>query len=78
MHGNVLCMRLFLDLSCIPTPGGNRAHDRLPAEMHMDMLDRHLLLAFAAVSIKRIEQQAERPRKLVRLDRFSLRPSKVE
>lgn len=50
------CSSLFLD---IPPPLDG-ADDRLAALVHVDMLDRDLLLAFAAGPVQRLEQH--RPR----------------
>ena len=41
-----------------PPPGGlDHADDRLPARMDVDVLDRDLLLALAAVAVERFEQR---------------------
>jgi hypothetical protein len=36
--------------------GLDHAHHRLPASMHMDVLDRDLLLTLAAMPVKRVDQ----------------------
>ena len=54
--GNLFCMGLILKFRAIPTPRclDNSDH-RLPAGMYVDMFDRHLLLTFAAVAVKRFD-----------------------
>jgi hypothetical protein len=55
--GNVLCMGLFLRFVAIPTPRCFDSSDhRLPACMDVDMLDRYLLLALAAMLVEGVEQ----------------------
>ena len=46
---------------------GELAYHRLPAVMDVDMLDGHLLLAFAAVPVEGLHLCGECPHKLVRL-----------
>ena len=41
---------------------GELAYHRLPAVMDVDMLDGHLLLAFAAVSVEGLHLRCECPR----------------
>ena len=70
--GNLLCMGLILRFRAIPTPRGlDHADDSLPASMDMDVLDRDLLLALAAVAVERFEQRGVGAGKLVRLVRGS-------
>jgi hypothetical protein len=57
-------MRLVLDFGTIPSPRRpDHAHRRLTAGMNVDMLHRHLLLAFAAVAIEgqKNQVQGQRP-----------------
>ncbi len=58
--GNLLCMGLFLKIAAIPTPRltgcGDHADHRLPAGMDMNVFDRDLLLALAAMTVEGFEQ----------------------
>lgn len=50
-------MGLILNLLRLPTPRGlDHTNNSLAASVYMDMLNRDLLLTFAAVSIQRFEQ----------------------
>jgi hypothetical protein len=46
-------MGLFLDFCRHPTPSVDRADDRLPALIDMDVLNSHLLLTLAAITLQR-------------------------
>ena len=64
--GNFLCMGLFLQLCTIPSPRGlDRADNGLAPRVDVNMLHRHFLLTFAAVTIEGIQQNRKCPRKLV-------------
>ena len=65
--GNGVCMGLSFVLFRCPSPLGDLSHYRLPAVMDVDMLDGHLLLAFAAVPAEGLHLWGECPHKLVRL-----------
>ena len=74
--GVLLCMGLFLQFSSIPTPRSFDVSDhRLSAGVHV--LNRYLLVTFAAMLVQRVEQHRRGAGKLVRLVRFSRHPSKV-
>jgi hypothetical protein len=61
-------MGLILRFRSIPTPRGlDHTDHRLPTGVHMDVLDRDLLLAFASVAIETFEQRGVGPGELVRL-----------
>ena len=49
-----------------PSPLGDLSYYRLPAVMDVDMLDGHLLLAFATVSAEGFHLRCEYPRQLVK------------
>ena len=54
--GNLLCIALILWFALSSSPRIlDEAHDSLTAGMDMDVLDRHLLLALAAVPVERFE-----------------------
>jgi hypothetical protein len=55
--GNLFCMGLILRNRPIPSPRAfHHPHHRLPAGVHMDVLDRDFLLApLAAVAMECIE-----------------------
>ena len=60
------CMGLFSIFSAHPPLGwGDVADDRLPTLGDVDMLNRHLLLAAASVSLERLDLSGERPGELV-------------
>lgn len=66
--GNLLCMGLILRFSAIPTPRRlHNADHRLTAGMNVDVLDRDLLLAFAAMAVESFEQRRIGAGKFVRL-----------
>jgi hypothetical protein len=66
--GNLLCMGLILRFRAIPTPRRlHHAHHRLTTGMNVDVLDRDLLLALAAVAVEGFEQRGEAAGELVRL-----------
>jgi hypothetical protein len=50
-----------------PTPRRDGTDDRLPTSVDVDMFNRNLLLALAAVAIKRVEQNRVSAGELVRL-----------
>ena len=55
--GNLLRTGLFLRFRSIPSPWSlDHAHHRLPASMHMDVLNRDLLLTLATMAVKRLDQ----------------------
>ena len=66
--GNLFCMGLILKFGAIPTPRclDNSDH-RLPAGMDVDVFNRHLLLALAAVAVERFDQRGEGAGELIRL-----------
>ena len=73
--GNLLCMRLIHSFRSTPTPRGlDRANHRLAARMDVDVLDRDLLLAFAAMTVEGLNQRSMRPRQFVRLIEVLLPP----
>ncbi len=60
--GNLLCMGLFLRIVVIPTPRltgrrGDHADHGLPTSMDVDVFDRDLLLALAAMTVEGFEQR---------------------
>ena len=61
-------MGLFSIFSAHPSPlgWGDVADDRLPTLGDVDMLNRHLLLAAASVSLERLNLSGERPGELVK------------
>ena len=72
LAGNLLCMGLFLRIVAIPTPGstkrrGNHADHSLAARMDVDVFDRDLLLALAAMAVDGFEQRRISARQLVGL-----------
>src|SRR5215213_2185003 len=68
-----LCMGLSSAFLLTPTPSRSararldRAHDGLPARVHMDVLDRDLLLALAPVPVQGFEKGDVGARELVGL-----------
>jgi hypothetical protein len=61
-------MGLTLDFGMIPGPRRpDHAHHRLTAGMDVDMLNRHLLLALAAMAIERFEERGEGAAELTRV-----------
>ena len=64
----VLSNWLILRFRLNPSPRGlNHTDHGLPAGVNVHVLDRDLLLAFAAVAIKRVEQHREGARELASL-----------
>src|SRR3984957_1548131 len=68
--GNLLCMGLFLEFAGVPTPGltgsgGNHPDHRLAAGMDVEVFDRDLLLALAAMAVEGFEQRRIGARQLV-------------
>ena len=54
--GNLLCMGLILQFESIPSPGGlDGANHRLSSGVNVDVLDRDLLLALAAIALQRLK-----------------------
>ncbi|WP_305798587.1 hypothetical protein [Tropicimonas sp. IMCC6043] len=73
--GNLLCMGLFLDLAVIPSPRSLHCADHgLAAGVDVDMLDRDLLLALAAMLVQRVQQSRPGAGELVRLVQVFLAP----
>jgi hypothetical protein len=59
---------LFLQFVAIPSPRGlDHSDDSLTARVNMNVLNRDLLLAFAAMAIESIEQHGVGARQLVGL-----------
>ena len=81
--GESLCMGLSCAFLLTPTPSrAARArldcpHNGLPARVHMDVLDRDLLLTLAPVPVQALQQGGVGARELVGWVRLSFRPSKV-
>ena len=44
-------------------PPGNGGHNRLPARMDVDVLDRHLLLTLAAMAVQGLQERREAARR---------------
>jgi hypothetical protein len=72
------CMGLTLCFRCEPSPPAlDVPDDGLAAFVNVDVLDRDLLLAFAAVAIEGFQQRRVCPRELIRLAQISRLPSNV-
>jgi hypothetical protein len=55
VHGQFALHEVDPLVSVDPLPRGlNHAHHRLAASMHMDMLDRDLLLTLASMAVERL------------------------
>ena len=74
--GNLLCMGLFLRICLMPSPRMlHVANNRLPTCIDVDMLDRDLLLAFAAMAVERFKKGCVSSRKLAGLGRTFIAPT---